>query len=52
MNKISIIIPTYNSEKYIEYSVLSIFKQKYKNYEIIVCDNKSKDKTISILKKL
>lgn len=52
MNKISIIIPTYNSEKYIKYSVLSILKQKYKNYEIIVCDNKSRDKTISILKKL
>ena len=48
---ISIIIATYNSEKYLEQCLNSIFKQNYKNYEIIVIDNKSTDKTLKILKK-
>ncbi len=48
---ISIIIATHNSEKYLEQCLNSIFKQSYKNYEIIVIDNKSSDKTLKIIKK-
>ncbi len=48
---ISIIIATYNSGKYLEECLKSIFKQSYKNYEIIIIDNQSKDKTLKILKK-
>ena len=51
MKKISVIIPTYNSEKYIKKSLNSIFIQNFDNYEIIICDNLSKDNTIKIIKK-
>ena len=49
--KISIITVTKNSEKYLEKNILSIDKQKYKNYEHIIIDGKSTDKTIDIIKK-
>ena len=36
--KISIIVPVYNIEKYIEKSVESLVNQTYKNIEIILID--------------
>ena len=51
MNKISVLISTYNAEKYIKQTLESIFNQTYINYEIIVIDNKSTDKTTEIIKK-
>ena len=50
MPLISIIIPTYNSEKLLRETLKSVFNQTYSNYEIIIVDGKSKDNTISILK--
>ncbi|GAB6188676.1 hypothetical protein JCM30566_04150 [Marinitoga arctica] len=50
--KISIIIPTYNEEKVIRRSIEYIQKNKYKNFEIIVIDDNSTDKTFEILKEL
>lgn len=47
---VSIIVPMYNSEKYIERCVKSLISQSYKNIEIILIDDGSKDKTIEILK--
>ena len=48
---ISIVIPTWNEEKYLPKLLDSIKKQSYKNYEIIVSDANSKDKTRQIAKK-
>ncbi len=50
---ISVIIPTYNEEKNIEKCLKSLLKQSLprKEYEIIVVDGKSKDKTVKIAKK-
>ena len=48
---LSIIIPSFNQGKFIEVCLKSILKQNYKNYEVIICDNCSTDKTKSILKK-
>ncbi len=45
---LSIIIPTLNEEKYLPKLLDSIVKQSYKDYEIIIADNNSKDKTRSI----
>ncbi|WP_415301364.1 glycosyltransferase [Candidatus Pelagibacter sp. Uisw_134_02] len=42
---------THNSGKYLEGCLKSIFKQSFKNYEIIIIDNQSKDKTLKIIKK-
>ncbi|WP_427042682.1 glycosyltransferase family 2 protein [Fusobacterium sp. SB021] len=44
----SIIIPIYNSEKYLKECIDSIILQSYKNYEIILIDDGSKDKSFSI----
>jgi len=41
----SIILPTYNREKYIILAIESILAQSYDNYEIIVVDDGSKDET-------
>jgi len=49
--KISIIIPTYHQGMFIEETILSILKQEYKNFEIIVIDGGSTDETLNIIKK-
>lgn len=46
---ISVIIPVYNSEKYIERAISSLLKQTYHNVEIIVVDDGSSDKTSEIV---
>lgn len=48
---LSIIIPTLNEEKYLPRLLESIKRQDYKNYETIVADNHSIDKTVAIAKK-
>ena len=48
---VSIVTPTYNSEKYLEEMLKSLLKQKYKNFEVIIIHGSSKDKTLSIVKK-
>ncbi|MFH1509742.1 MAG: glycosyltransferase [Candidatus Nealsonbacteria bacterium] len=48
---ISIIIPTYNEEKYLPALLESIENQEFKDLEIIVSDNKSTDKTVIIAEK-
>lgn len=49
---LSVVIPAYNVEKYIERCITSVLKQKLKDIEIIVIDDGSKDKTADICKKL
>ena len=49
--KVSIIIPTLNSEAVINNCLASIKKQNYPNFEIIIIDNGSSDKTIDIASK-
>ena len=48
--KISIITVTKNSEKFLKDCILSVKKQSYKNYEHIIIDGNSTDKTIKIIK--
>ena len=48
--KISIITPTFNSENFISSNINSIKIQTYNNFEHIIIDNKSKDKTLEIIK--
>lgn len=51
-NKFIIIVPVYNSEKYIQKCLESILTQNYDNYELVVIDDCSIDKTTEILKNL
>lgn len=48
---ISIIIPLYNVEKYIEATLRSILNQTYKEYEIILVDDGSVDDSLSVAEK-
>ncbi|MEA5115133.1 MAG: glycosyltransferase [Geobacteraceae bacterium] len=49
--KITVYIPVYNGANFIECAIDSILSQTYKNYEIIVSDNKSTDNTVEIVKR-
>ncbi|OGD91596.1 hypothetical protein A3D81_00605 [Candidatus Curtissbacteria bacterium RIFCSPHIGHO2_02_FULL_40_17] len=49
-NLVSVIIPTLNEEKNIASCLLSVKNQTYKNTEIILVDNFSKDSTLEIAK--
>ncbi len=52
MNKlplISVIIPAFNCENYIDQALRSIINQSYQNLEILVCDDASTDNTWTIL---
>ncbi len=48
--KISIITVTKNSEKFLKDCILSVKKQSYDNYEHIIIDGNSTDKTVKIIK--
>lgn len=48
--KISVIVPIYNVEKYLEKSVESIINQTYKNLEIILVNDGSTDRSLEISK--
>ncbi|GIN96857.1 glycosyl transferase [Siminovitchia terrae] len=50
-NLVSIIMPAYNAEKYIAYSIESIIAQDYPNWELLVVDDCSNDGTRKILEK-
>ena len=49
--KITIITPTFNSERTIAYNLESVKNQDYKNYEHLIIDNKSSDRTKEIVNK-
>ena len=47
--KISIVMPVYNGEKYIKKSIESILFQTYPDFELIVMDGLSTDRTVEIV---
>ena len=47
--KISVVMCTYNGEKYLREQIDSILAQTYPIYEFIVCDDSSNDHTMDIL---
>jgi teichuronic acid biosynthesis glycosyltransferase TuaG len=49
MFKVSIITPTFNSEKYIKKTIQSVINQTYKNWELIIVDDCSSDSTSDII---
>lgn len=46
---VSIIMPVYNCEKYLSESIGSVISQSYKNWELLIVDDGSKDKSVSII---
>jgi len=47
---VSVVIPVYNSEKFLRESIESVINQTYKNIEIIAIDDGSTDKSLALLK--
>ena len=50
MPKFSIIIPVYNVEKYLKKCLDGVFNQTYKDYEVIVVNDGTKDNSMDIVK--
>lgn len=48
--RISVVLPVYNAEKFISKSLSSILEQTYKNFELLVINDGSVDKTEQIVK--
>ncbi len=48
---ISIIVPVYNTEKYLAACLKSIKEQSYRNFEVIIVDNNSSDNSLRLIKK-
>ncbi|NHI04020.1 hypothetical protein DYY67_1395 [Candidatus Nitrosotalea sp. TS] len=48
---VSVVMPIYNSEKFLAESVESVLQQSYKNIEVIAVDDGSTDNSLEILKK-
>ena len=46
---ISVLMPVYNSEKFLSFAIKSILEQTYKNFEFIIIDDGSTDSSSSII---
>ena len=51
-NLVSVLIPAYNHEKYVKETIKSIIAQTYKNIELIIVDDGSKDSTWQKIKEM
>jgi glycosyltransferase involved in cell wall biosynthesis len=51
MPQVSIIIPSYNHEKYVEEAIESILVQTFQDFEIVITDDASADATVKLIKK-
>lgn len=51
MPKVSVIMPVYNSEEYLDKAIMSVINQSYKDFELILVDDGSKDKSGKICDK-
>ena len=49
--EVSIIVPNYNHAQFLKQRLESIFNQTYQNFEVILLDDASTDKSVSILEK-
>lgn len=49
---VSVVVPCYNHEKYVKETIESIINQTYKNIELIVIDDGSKDNSVEIIKEM
>ncbi|MFL2693695.1 MAG: glycosyltransferase family 2 protein [Gammaproteobacteria bacterium] len=48
MSLVSIIMPCYNSENYLDTAISSVVEQSYSNWQLIICDDGSTDNSLNI----
>ena len=46
--KVSVAIPVYNGEPYLAEAIESVLAQSYADFELVICDNASTDRTVEI----
>jgi alpha-1,3-rhamnosyltransferase len=51
-NRVTVVMPCYNHAEYVERAVLSVVCQAYKNFDLVVIDDGSKDESVQKLKEL
>ena len=51
-DKVSIIMPVYNREKYLEEAIRGVLNQSYSNFELIIVDDGSTDNSLNIAKEM
>ena len=51
MKLVSVVIPVYNVEKYVEKCLDSVINQTYQNLEIIIVNDGSTDNSLSVCQK-
>lgn len=47
--KVSVLLPVYNGQEYLEESIDSVLTQNYKDFEFLICDDGSTDNSIKII---
>ncbi|MDD5543494.1 MAG: glycosyltransferase [Acidobacteriia bacterium] len=50
MAKVSVAIPTYNGEAFLSEAIQSVLSQDYRDFELLLVDDRSGDKTLDIIK--
>jgi len=50
--KISVLLPAYNCEKYVEEAIKSILGQTYSNFELLIADDASTDRTKEVIHRI
>lgn len=48
---VSLVMPAYNAERTISAAISSVLAQEYKNFELIICDDASSDRTLEVIRK-
>ena len=48
--RVSVVVPAYNIEKYIADALLSLERQSFKDFEALIVDDGSTDRTPEIIK--
>jgi glycosyltransferase involved in cell wall biosynthesis len=51
MPKVSIVLPNYNYEQYLDERIQSLLNQTYQDFELIILDDASKDSSIQVINK-
>ena len=49
MSKVSVLIPAFNCDKYLDKCIQSVLSQSFSDFELLICDDFSEDKTLSIV---
>lgn len=49
---VSVVIPCYNHENFVEYCIQSVIEQSYENIELIIIDDGSKDNSVEVIQQI